>query len=73
MVARLDPVQKVACLNHVRVMQVLIFGHILAICLNNLSRYIEEDFSLLSSVNMKKDTMSQKGYVKKFYSCSLLV
>ena len=54
MVARLAPVQKVACSNHVRVMQVLIFGHILAISLNNISRYIENVFSSLSSVKKRK-------------------
>ena len=60
MVARLAPVQKVACSNHVRVMQVLVFGHILAICLNNISRYIGDDFSSLSSVNMGKVTVKSK-------------
>ena len=60
MVARLAPVQKVACLNHVRVMQVLIFGQILAISLNNISRYIEDDFSSLSSVNMGKGSVESK-------------
>ncbi len=60
MVARLAPVQKVACSNHVRVRQVLIFGHILAISLNNISRYIEDDFSSLSSVNMGKETFESK-------------
>ena len=60
MVARLAPVQKVACSNHVRVMQVLIFGHILAISLNNISRYIEDDISSLSSVNKGKGTVESK-------------
>ena len=60
MVARLALVQKVACSNHVRVMQVLIFRHILAISLNNISRYIEDDFSSLSSVNMGKGTVESK-------------
>ena len=54
MVARLATVQKVACSNHVRVLQVLIFGHILAISLNNISRYIEDDISSLSSVKKRK-------------------
>ncbi len=73
MVARLALVQKVACSNHVKVMQVLIFGHILAISLNSISRYIEDDFSSLSSVNMGKGTVESKGYVQKSDSCSLLV
>ena len=60
MVARLAPVQKVACSNHVKVRQVLIFGHILASSLNNISRYIEDNFSSLSSVNMGKDTVESK-------------
>ncbi len=60
MVARLAQVQKVACSNHVRVMQVLIFGHILAISLNNFSRYIEDDISSLSSVNKGKGTVESK-------------
>ena len=57
MVARLAPVQKVACSNHVRVMEVLVFWHTLAISLNNISRYIEEEFSSLSSVNMGKGSV----------------
>ena len=65
MVARLAPVQKVACSNHVRVIQVLIFGHILAISLNNISRYIEDDFSSLSSVNMGKGTVEAKRICSK--------
>ncbi len=52
MVARLAQVQKIARSNHVRVMHVLIFRHILAISLRNISKYIEDDFSSLSSVNM---------------------
>ncbi len=36
------------------VMQVLIFRHILAISLNNISRYVEDDISLLSSVKKRK-------------------
>ena len=60
MVARLAPVQKVACSNHVRVRQVLIFGHILAISLNNISRYIEDDILSLSSVNKGKGTVESK-------------
>ncbi len=42
------------------VMQVLDFGHILAISLNNISRYFEEDFSSLSSVNKGKGTVGFK-------------
>ena len=61
MVARLAPVQKVACSNHVRVMQVLTFGHIMAICLNNISRYIADDISSLSSVNKGKGTVASKS------------
>ncbi len=60
MIARLAPVQKVACSNHVRVRQVLIFWHILAISLNNILRHIEEDVSRLSSVNMGKGTVDAK-------------
>ncbi len=56
----LAPVKKVACSNHVRVMQDLIFGHILVISLNNISRYIEDDFSSLCSVNMGKSTVESK-------------
>ncbi len=41
-------------------MWVFIFGHILAISLNNISRYIEEDFSSLSSVNMREGTVESK-------------
>ena len=73
MVARLAPVQKVACSNHVRVRQVLIFWHLLAISLNNFSRYIEDDISSLSSVNKGKGTVESKGYVQKSYTCSMLV
>ena len=65
MVARLAPVQKIACSNHVKVMQVLIFWHILAISLNNISRYIEDDFSSLSSVNMGKGTVEAKRICSK--------
>ncbi len=54
MVARLAPVKKVACSNHVRVMKVLIFGHILAISLNYISKNIEDDISSLSSVKKRK-------------------
>ncbi len=60
MVARLAPVQKVAYSNHVRVMQVLIFWLILAISLNNISRYIEDDCSSLSSVTMEIGTVESK-------------
>ncbi len=60
MLARLAPVRKVACSNHVRVRQVLIFWHILAISLNNILRYIEDDISSLSSVNMGKGTVELK-------------
>ncbi len=60
MVARLAPVQKVASLSHVRVRQVLIFWHILAISLNNISRHIEDDLSSLSSLNMGKGTVESK-------------
>ena len=60
MVARLALVQKVACSNHVRVIHVLIFGHILVISLYNISRFIEDDFSLFSSVNKGKGTVRSK-------------
>ena len=60
MVARLAAVQKVGCSNHVRVMQVLIFGHILFISLNNISRYIEDNISSLRSVNKGKGTVESK-------------
>ncbi len=72
MVARLAPVQKFACSNHVRVRQVLIFGHILAISLNNFSRSIEDDISSLSSVNKGKGTVQSKGLCQKFYTCPML-
>ena len=65
MIVRLAPVQKVACSNHVKVMQVLIFWHILAISLNNISRYIEDDFSSLSSVNRGKGTVEAKRICSK--------
>ncbi len=57
MVARLVPFQKVVCSKHVRVMQVLIFLHIKAICLNDISRYIEDDNSSLSSLKKRKGTV----------------
>ncbi len=57
---RLAPVQKVACSNHVRVMEVLIFWLLLAISLNNISRHIEDDLSSLSSLNMGKGTVESK-------------
>ncbi len=60
MVARLAPVQKFACSNHVGVMHILFFGHTLAISLNNISRYIKDDFSSLSSVHMGKGTVQAK-------------
>ncbi len=66
MIARLAPVQKVACSNHFRVMQVLIFGHILAISFNNISRYIEDDFSSLISVNMGKGNVESKRIFSEF-------
>ena len=50
--ARLAPAQKFTCSNHFRVIQLFLLGHILAISLNNISRYIEDDISSLSSVNM---------------------
>ncbi len=67
MVARLAPVQKVACSSHVSVMQVLIFGHILAISLNNISRYIADDFSLVSSVYMGKGTVESKRICSEIF------
>ncbi len=60
MVAHLAPVKKVSCSNHVRVMQVLIFGHILASSLKDISRYIADDFSSLSAVNIGKGTVESK-------------
>ena len=67
MVGRLAPVQKVACLKHVRVGQVLIFWYILAISLNNISRYIEDDFSSVSSVNMGKGIVESKRICSEIF------
>ncbi len=48
-------------------MQVLNFVHFLAISLNNISRYIEDDFSSLSSVNKGKGTVESKRICSEIF------
>ncbi len=58
MVVRLAPAKEFACSYYVRVMQFFLFRDFLAIWVNNISSYIEDDISSLSSPNNGKGPAS---------------